>query len=371
MRNIRLLPVVMMAIAALLVLKTLGLVTNGGYVLTGVSQVSAAGGGGGAAKPAEGEGASGDVTLSLDQTIEDSAPTLADTAPTLGQDSGGGGHGAPAASSGGDHGGAAPAEGEAAADPAAAGHGDAAAGDAAAADGHGDPAAAAGEGGTEPTNVIAEENACAPRPPAAEGGGGGHGGGDAAAEGSADGQLLVIPADCPLPTDAVPQQLTPEGPVPLSAGGTTLTEQTLLERLAARRTELDTRQQELDMRAALVDAAEKRIEERATTLQTLEQQISALVEQRKQMEEGQFASIVAMYETMKPKDAAAIFNTLDIEILVRVARQMSPRKMAPILAVMETTRAQELTVRLASVADEPADQMTPENLAELPQIVGQ
>ena len=35
MTNIRLLPVVVLAIAALLVLKTMGLVTNGGYVLTG------------------------------------------------------------------------------------------------------------------------------------------------------------------------------------------------------------------------------------------------------------------------------------------------------------------------------------------------
>lgn len=366
MRNIRLLPVVILAIAALLVLKTIGLVTDGGYVLTGVRQVSAAGGGGGGhggGAAAEGEG--GEVTLSLDHTIEDSAPTLSDSDPTLGEEAKGG-HGAAA----GGHGETAAAEGDAAhaEGDAAAAEGEAAAGD------HADPAAAGGEadahgGGTEPTNVVAEENACAPRPPAAEGGG--HGGGKDAAEGSADGELLVIPADCPLPTDAVPQLLTPEGPVPLSAGGNTLTEQTLLERLAARRTELDARQQELDMRAALVDAAEKRIEERATTLQTIEQQIAALVEQRKQMEEGQFASIVAMYETMKPKDAAAIFNTLDLEILVRVARQMSPRKMAPILAVMETTRAQELTVRLASIADEPADEMTPENLAELPQIVGQ
>ena len=30
------------------------------------------------------------------------------------------------------------------------------------------------------------------------------------------------------------------------------------------------------------------------------------------MESGQFAGIVAMYETMKPKDAANIFNNLDM-----------------------------------------------------------
>ena len=43
MTKIRLLPVVVLAIAALLVLKTLGLVTNGGYVLTGMGVAQAAG----------------------------------------------------------------------------------------------------------------------------------------------------------------------------------------------------------------------------------------------------------------------------------------------------------------------------------------
>jgi len=45
LNRVRLLPIVVLAIAALLVLKTLGLVTHGGYVLTGVGAAQAAGGG--------------------------------------------------------------------------------------------------------------------------------------------------------------------------------------------------------------------------------------------------------------------------------------------------------------------------------------
>ena len=78
-----------------------------------------------------------------------------------------------------------------------------------------------------------------------------------------------------------------------------------------------------------------------------------------------------MYETMKPKDAANIFNALDVEVLLRVAKMMSPRKMAPILAEMNTARAQELTVRMASASSDPLDSMTPDDLASLPQIVGE
>src|SRR5690554_8237220 len=113
------------------------------------------------------------------------------------------------------------------------------------------------------------------------------------------------------------------------------------------------------------------MEHRTATLQSMEIQISTLVDQLKEMESGQFAWIVAMYEAMRPKDAAKIFNNLDIEVLLRVAKTMSPRKMAPILAEMDTARAQELTVKMAALADRPATEMTPDDLAALPQIVGQ
>ena len=330
MTNIRLLPVVILAVAALLVLKTVGLVTNGGYVLTGMSTAQAAGDGGhGGGAAASGE----TVTLPSEPTIEDGSPTLTDAAPTLGE-AGDDGHGAPASG----YGEAADEYGSAAAD---------ARGDATA------------DGG-EVSNVIAAENACDPRPVAEVG-----------EADTSEGELMVIPGDCPPLADALPQVLTPNGVAPLGGGETSVTEQALLERLSTRRTELESYEQELAMRASLVEAAEQRIEERQQTLQSIEDQIASLVEQRKEMEEGQFAGIVAMYETMKPKDAANIFNALDIEVLLRVAKMMSPRKMAPILAEMDTMRAQELTVRMASAGTDPLEQMAPETLAELPQIVGQ
>lgn len=344
MTTIRLLPIVILAVAALLIFKTVGIVTQGGYVLTGVGQVQAAGGGGGdhgggaAAPPGE------TLTLPSGPTIEDSSPTLESNNPTLGAEPAAGGHGSTTA-----------ATHEAPPADAASGTADA---------GHGEtPEAgqeAAAVAGEAEGNVVAEANACDPVPVAAEG-----------EDASADGQLTVMPGDCPLPADAVPQALSADGTTPLSSPDATPTERVLLERLATRRTELEAYEQELAMRASLVDAAEKRIDERQATLQGIEDQISSLVEQRKAMEEGQFASIVAMYGTMKPKDAAAIFDQLDMEVLVRVAKMMTPRKMAPILAAMNTARAQELTVRLASAETDPLESMTPDNLAALPQIVGQ
>jgi len=148
-------------------------------------------------------------------------------------------------------------------------------------------------------------------------------------------------------------------------------EEAVLERLGARREELDAREAELEMRMALVEAAEKRITERTAALEALEARINALVAEKKTADEGQFASIVAMYETMKPKDAALIFDQLEMPILLRVAGAMSPRKMAPIMAKMQPQKAKELTANMAVEQTAATMDIGREDLSALPQIVGQ
>jgi len=369
--NIRLLPVVVLAISALLVLKTLGLITNGGYVLTGVTIARASGG---AAPAGPAEAGSAEHSLPAEHTMEDTSPTLADPAPTMKPQSE-----AAAKGAGGGHG-ASPAAAEPAADHGAA-PADAAPGDHAAAPVAGaETAAAAGAtGGTycleSDAAIDGDGNVIInPASATAEAAAGGEGEGHAPAQQSGDPMpaFAASMSDC-LPTgDAVPLMIDGKGgSVPLlSSGAASDTEQLLLQRLAARRDELKKYEDDLALRSSIVDAAEKRIEERTSTLTALEAQISTLVDQRQEMETGQFAGIVAMYESMKPKDAASIFNNLDMEVLLRVAKTMSPRKMAPILAAMETARAQELTVKMAALSDQPASEMTSEDLAALPQIVG-
>jgi flagellar motility protein MotE (MotC chaperone) len=83
-----------------------------------------------------------------------------------------------------------------------------------------------------------------------------------------------------------------------------------------------------------------------------------------------------MYEQMKPGEAATIFNDLDMQVLVKVAGGMNPRKMAPILAKMTSVRAQALTLALAAIEPEPTVAVVtppvgPQDLSALPQIVGQ
>ena len=77
--------------------------------------------------------------------------------------------------------------------------------------------------------------------------------------------------------------------------------------------------------------------------------------------------IVTMYESMKPKDAAKIFDRLDIRVLLELASQINPRKMSEILAQMNPEAAERLTVELAS-RGAPGDRTV--NPANLPKIDG-
>ena len=73
-----------------------------------------------------------------------------------------------------------------------------------------------------------------------------------------------------------------------------------------------------------------------------------------------------MYEGMKPKDAARVFDRLEMSVLYDIASQIAPRKMSDILGLMQPEAAERLTVELARRAG--TDKST--STAELPKIEG-
>lgn len=127
-------------------------------------------------------------------------------------------------------------------------------------------------------------------------------------------------------------------------------ERAVLERLQERRKELDKRSRDLDMRESLLKAAEKRVEARVNELKELEQKVKIASGTRGKKQEEHFKGLVAMYAAMRPKDAARIFDRLDINILVEVANGMKPRDMSAIMAQMTPEAAERLTVELANRA---------------------
>jgi flagellar motility protein MotE (MotC chaperone) len=145
-------------------------------------------------------------------------------------------------------------------------------------------------------------------------------------------------------------------------------ERAILERLQERRQELDTRARELDIRESLIKAAEKRMEGQLAELKETEARITVATQAKDDAQAARFKGLVTMYETMKPRDAAKIFDRLDSGVLLDVASKIEPRKMADILAQMSPDSAQHLTVELASQAQEVKQSDDPN---ALPKIQGQ
>jgi flagellar motility protein MotE (MotC chaperone) len=121
----------------------------------------------------------------------------------------------------------------------------------------------------------------------------------------------------------------------------------LLQALSERRAELDRREAELETREALLSAAETRIEDKIAELEQLQGVIEGLLVQHDEQEAAQMQSLVKIYESMKPKDAARIFDDLEMPVLLDVIDLMKERKTAPILAEMNPTKAQDVTLELA------------------------
>jgi flagellar motility protein MotE (MotC chaperone) len=124
-------------------------------------------------------------------------------------------------------------------------------------------------------------------------------------------------------------------------------ERAILERLQARRQELDARAREIDIRENLLKAAEKRIESKVEEMKATESRISAANEQKAEADNARFKGIVTMYESMKPKDAAKVFDRLEMPVLIEIASQIAPRKMSDIMGLMQPEAAERLTVELA------------------------
>lgn len=121
----------------------------------------------------------------------------------------------------------------------------------------------------------------------------------------------------------------------------------LFETLAARRKALDAREADLDKREALIKAAQQEIDMKVQEMNKVKGDIQGLLKEQNAEEEARIKSLVKVYEGMKAKDAANIFNTLDMDILIEVMGRMSERKLAPVLAEMDPERARSVTIFLA------------------------
>jgi len=146
-------------------------------------------------------------------------------------------------------------------------------------------------------------------------------------------------------------------------------ERAVLESLQQRRQELETRSRELEVRDSLLRAAEKRIEQRLQELKELEARVNGATAKKDEEEAAKFKTLVTMYENMKAKDAAKVFDRLNMRVLVEIVNVMNPRRMADILAQMTPEMAEKLTMEIAARSGA-VDKTQGPAPADLPKIEG-
>jgi flagellar motility protein MotE (MotC chaperone) len=170
------------------------------------------------------------------------------------------------------------------------------------------------------------------------------------------------------PPVAAPETARPDGTVvyPEQTQPISASERAILERLQSRRQELEARAREIEIRESLLKAAEKRIESRVEELKAVESRINTATEKKGETDAARFKGIITMYEGMKPKDAAKVFDHLEMSVLIEIASQIAPRKMSDILGLMSTEAAERLTIELARRAG--SDKSA--SAADLPKIEG-
>ena len=168
-------------------------------------------------------------------------------------------------------------------------------------------------------------------------------------------------------------EFAPEAPPPASAApptpeqclsaldaaaeeaGLSANEIIVLRSLQARREALDERETGVETREAAAAAAETRLQEQIAELKAVETQIQGLLSQMDTKRDERMASLVKSYESMKPKDAARIFDSMEDAVLLDLAKSMKPATLAAVMSSMQTKRAEALTRMLADLSKSPAD----------------
>lgn len=158
-----------------------------------------------------------------------------------------------------------------------------------------------------------------------------------------------LPAD-PATTGSVPDKPKAAPAAEPAAAGRpsgSPSERSILERLGERREELQQRARDIEAREKLLDEAERRLDAKAVDAKPPDDAPARAATPADDQEAAALKGLVTMYETMKPKDAARVFERLPHDVLVPVVRLIAPRKMAEILAGMSSESAEKLTVALA------------------------
>ncbi|QCN99225.1 flagellar motor switch protein (plasmid) [Azospirillum argentinense] len=121
------------------------------------------------------------------------------------------------------------------------------------------------------------------------------------------------------------------------------TDPALRAAIAEQKADVSARTRHLGEAEAVLTAAETRATAQIQKLSAIKRDVEALMQQRSNLQQEDLKRMVTIYETMKPRDAARIFNDLETDIIIDVLDRMAERRSAPIIAELEDGKAREVT----------------------------
>ncbi|MCQ4163052.1 hypothetical protein NON00_24455, partial [Roseomonas sp. GC11] len=151
-----------------------------------------------------------------------------------------------------------------------------------------------------------------------------------------------IPAATPARPAPVVPPVSTTAPTPAPSA-----EDAMAQALRARREVLDERERRIAMREAVVAAGEQRLQAQLDALAGLQARLEESERQTRQRDEAHWTSLARLYETMRPREAAAVFNELELPLLAQIVNRMREQKAAPVFGAMEPERVRALTAELA------------------------
>lgn len=117
-------------------------------------------------------------------------------------------------------------------------------------------------------------------------------------------------------------------------------------KLRERKEQLDLREAELNQLEEELQRQKAEIEQRIGELSQIRKDIATTLEDRVQADEGKVKKLVDLYSTMKPKQAADVIATIELDLAVQVLANMKKKSAADIMNVLPAEKAKELSERL-------------------------
>lgn len=109
-------------------------------------------------------------------------------------------------------------------------------------------------------------------------------------------------------------------------------------------------------RAAKLDLAKQEVDTETKRLSELKDTVQALLKKATTQHSADVDRLVKLYQSMKPVDAAAMLNSVDMEVAVMVLATMNERNAAQIMSKMAPDRVQAVSKIILERSKLPGDQ---------------